>query len=257
MDQPTDQPMDLHYTDAQEAFRAEARAWLDGHAPPPGTLPSLDTAEGFEAHRAWEAELAADRWSVVSWPEEYGGRGVGILEWLVFEEEYWRAQAPLRVSQNGVFLLAPTMFEFGTDGQKARFLPPMASAAEIWCQGWSEPDAGSRPRRHPQPCPSVRRRGRLGAVGTEDVGLPGRLRRLVLRPVPHRSRGRAPPGAHLLPDRHGHPRGDGAPDPPDRRRDRLRRAVLRGRPRARRPGARRRRAGGGTWPWPPPAPNGV
>ena len=135
--------MDLHYTDAQEAFRADARAWLAAHAPEPRSLPSLDTAEGFEAHRAWEAELAADRWSVVSWPEEYGGRGVGILEWLVFEEEYWRAQAPLRVSQNGVFLLAPTMFEFGTEEQKARFLPPMASAAEIWCQGWSEPDAGS------------------------------------------------------------------------------------------------------------------
>jgi alkylation response protein AidB-like acyl-CoA dehydrogenase len=84
-----------------------------------------------------------DRWSVVSWPEEYGGRGVGILEWLVFEEEYWRARAPLRVSQNGVFLLAPTLFEFGTDQQKERFLPAMASGAEIWCQGWSEPDAGS------------------------------------------------------------------------------------------------------------------
>ena len=77
--------MDLHYTDAQEAFRADARAWLAAHAPAPRSLPSLDTAEGFEAHRAWEAELAADRWSVVSWPEEYGGRGVGILEWLVFE----------------------------------------------------------------------------------------------------------------------------------------------------------------------------
>jgi alkylation response protein AidB-like acyl-CoA dehydrogenase len=68
---------------------------------------------------------------------------VGILEWLVFEEEYWKARAPLRVSQNGVFLLAPTMFEFGTDSQKERYLPPMASGAEIWCQGWSEPDAGS------------------------------------------------------------------------------------------------------------------
>jgi alkylation response protein AidB-like acyl-CoA dehydrogenase len=87
--------------------------------------------------------MFADRWSVVAWPEEYGGRGVGILEWLVFEEEYWRAQAPLRVSQNGVFLLAPTLFEFGTEAQKERFLPAMASGDEIWCQGWSEPDAGS------------------------------------------------------------------------------------------------------------------
>jgi alkylation response protein AidB-like acyl-CoA dehydrogenase len=138
-----DAPMDLHYTAAQEAFRVEARAWLADHAPAPRSLPSLDTAEGFEAHRRWEQTMYNDRWSVVSWPEEYGGRGVGILEWLIFEEEYWRAEAPLRVSQNGVFLLAPTLFEFGTQAQKDRFLPSMASGAEIWCQGWSEPDAGS------------------------------------------------------------------------------------------------------------------
>jgi alkylation response protein AidB-like acyl-CoA dehydrogenase len=135
--------MDLRFTPDQEGFRAEARAWLSAHAPAPGSLPSLDTPDGFEAHRAWEQTMFADRWSVVSWPEEYGGRGVGILEWLIFEEEYWRVQAPTRVSQNGVFLLAPTMFEFGTGEQKARFLPPMASGEEIWCQGWSEPDAGS------------------------------------------------------------------------------------------------------------------
>ena len=138
-----DAPMDLHFTPAQEAFRAEARAWLGANAPAPASLPSLDTAEGFEAHRAWEQAMYADRWSVVSWPEEFGGRGVGIVEWLIFEEEYWRVEAPPRVSQNGVFLLAPTLFEFGTDGQKQRFLPAMASGAEIWCQGWSEPDAGS------------------------------------------------------------------------------------------------------------------
>ena len=106
-------------------------------------LPSLDTAAGFEAHREWEATLFADRWSVVSWPVEYGGRDVGIMEWLIFEEEYYRARAPKRVSQNGIFLLAPTMLEYGTAAQKERFLPPMAAGEEIWCQGWSEPDAGS------------------------------------------------------------------------------------------------------------------
>ncbi|HLH28405.1 MAG TPA: acyl-CoA dehydrogenase family protein, partial [Acidimicrobiales bacterium] len=106
--------MDLRFTAAQEQFRAEARDWLRKHAPAPGSLPSLDTAEGFEAHRQWERTMAAERWSVVSWPEELGGRGVGIVEWIVFEEEYWRARAPARVSQNGIFLLAPTMFEFGT-----------------------------------------------------------------------------------------------------------------------------------------------
>jgi alkylation response protein AidB-like acyl-CoA dehydrogenase len=126
----------------QEAFRSEARGWLAANVPPE-PLPSMDTAAGFEAHREWERRMAADRWSVVSWPEEYGGRDAGVLEWLVFEEEYWRAGGPGRVSQNGIFLLAPTMFEFGTDEQKARYLPPMASGEEIWCQGWSEPNAGS------------------------------------------------------------------------------------------------------------------
>jgi alkylation response protein AidB-like acyl-CoA dehydrogenase len=134
--------MDLTFSAEHEAFRAEARAWLAAHVPTE-PLPSLDTAEGFEAHRAWEQTLFADRWSVVSWPTDYGGRDVGIMEWLVFEEEYYRAGAPKRVSQNGIFLLAPTMLEYGTDEQKARFLPPMASGEEIWCQGWSEPDAGS------------------------------------------------------------------------------------------------------------------
>jgi alkylation response protein AidB-like acyl-CoA dehydrogenase len=134
--------MDLTFDASHEAFRAEARAWLATHVPKE-PLPSLDTAAGFAAHRAWEATLFADRWSVVSWPEEYGGRDVGIMEWLIFEEEYYRARAPKRVSQNGIFLLAPTMLEYGTAAQKERFLPPMASGAEIWCQGWSEPDAGS------------------------------------------------------------------------------------------------------------------
>jgi alkylation response protein AidB-like acyl-CoA dehydrogenase len=135
--------VDLSPTPAEVAFRAEARAWLAAHAPPPGSLPSLDTAEGFEAHRAWEATMAAERWSVVNWPSRYGGRDAGLFEWLLFEEEYHRVRAPGRVSQNGIFLLAPTLLEYGTEEQKDRYLPPMASAAEIWCQGWSEPDAGS------------------------------------------------------------------------------------------------------------------
>ena len=151
--------------------------------------------------------MFADRWSVVSWPEEYGGRGVGILEWLIFEEEYWRAEAPLRVSQNGIFLLAPTMFEFGTDEQKERFLPAMASGQEIWCQGWSEPDAGSDLAGIRSRAVRSARRRRLAALGPEDLGVAGRIRPLVLRPLPHRSRGRAPPRAHLLPHRHEPPPG--------------------------------------------------
>ncbi|MCZ4098981.1 acyl-CoA dehydrogenase [Streptomyces sp. So13.3] len=134
--------MDLDFTPGEDTFRAEARAWLAAHVPATA-LPSLETAEGFAAHRDWERELSGARWSVVSWPEEYGGRGASILRWLVFEEEYYAANAPGRVSQNGINLLAPTLFEHGTDEQRARILPAMASGATIWAQAWSEPEAGS------------------------------------------------------------------------------------------------------------------
>ncbi|GGM88152.1 acyl-CoA dehydrogenase [Streptomyces fuscichromogenes] len=134
--------VDLTHSPADEEFRAEARTWLRAHVPR-RPLPSLETAEGFAAHRAWEAELAADRWSVVSWPEEYGGRAAGLLRWLVFEEEYWAAGAPGRVGQNGVSLLAPTLFEHGTPEQRARVLPSMATGEVVWAQAWSEPGAGS------------------------------------------------------------------------------------------------------------------
>lgn len=134
--------VDLTHAPADEEFRAEARAWFGAHVPR-SPLPSLETEEGFAAHRAWEAELAAGRWSVVSWPEEYGGRGAGLLRWLVFEEEYHAAGAPGRVSQNGISLLAPALFEHGTAEQRARVLPPMASGEVVWAQAWSEPEAGS------------------------------------------------------------------------------------------------------------------
>ncbi|HET7309832.1 MAG TPA: acyl-CoA dehydrogenase family protein [Mycobacteriales bacterium] len=134
--------MDLSVEPTREAWRAEVREWLRANVPA-DPLPSLDTAEGFAAHRDWERRLADAGLAVVTWPSEYGGRGVDLIDWLVFEEEYWAAGAPARVSQNGIFLLAPTMFEFGTAEQKARFLPPMARADEVWAQGWSEPGAGS------------------------------------------------------------------------------------------------------------------
>ncbi|MER8093206.1 acyl-CoA dehydrogenase family protein [Streptomyces goshikiensis] len=134
--------MDLTQSAEVAAFRAEARAWLRSHVPA-APLPSLETEAGFAAHREWEALLHADRWSAVSWPEEYGGRGADIERWLVFEEEYWAAGAPGRVSQNGIGLLAPTLFDHATPGQRARVLPPMASGEVIWAQAWSEPEAGS------------------------------------------------------------------------------------------------------------------
>lgn len=134
--------MDISYTADQKAFRSEIRDWLAIHAPKE-RLPSLDTEEGFALHRAWEKTLHKDNWGMVTWPTEYGGRGCNLIDWLIFEEEYYRADAPLRVSQNGIFLLGPTIMEYGTPEQKQRFLPPMAAGDEIWAQAWSEPNAGS------------------------------------------------------------------------------------------------------------------
>lgn len=134
--------MDLDFTTQENDFRAEARSWLEANVPRT-PLPSGDTREGFAAHLEWERLLFDARWAVVSWPVEYGGREATLMEWLVFEEEYYRAGAPNRVTQNGIFLLAPTIFEYGTQDQRDRLLPRMAAAEDLWCQGWSEPDAGS------------------------------------------------------------------------------------------------------------------
>jgi alkylation response protein AidB-like acyl-CoA dehydrogenase len=134
--------MDLFFDDAAQKFRTEVRSWLADHVPAQ-PLPSMDTAEGFEAHRDWERTMAADRMSVVSWPQEYGGRDVPLLHWVIFEEEYYRSGAPGRVSQNGIFLLAPTLFEHAHPDQLARIMPRMARADDIWGQAWSEPEAGS------------------------------------------------------------------------------------------------------------------
>ena len=134
--------MNLDLSQSELAFRDEARSWLH-ESVPDQPLPSMDTAEGFAAHRAWEARLAEHRWSVVSWPASYGGRDASLVEWVLFEEEYYRAGAPGRVSQNGIFLLAPILFEHGTTEQQDRFLPSMATGERIWAQAWSEPEAGS------------------------------------------------------------------------------------------------------------------
>jgi len=134
--------VDLDFDAKALAFRDEVRTFLAENIPAE-PLPSMDTTEGFEAHRAWERTLADAHFSVVSWPAEYGGRDASILEWVIFEEEYYAANGPGRVSQNGIFLLAPTLFEHGTPEQRARIMPRMARADDIWAQAWSEPEAGS------------------------------------------------------------------------------------------------------------------
>lgn len=138
--------MDLNWTESDEAFRAECRTWLEANVPPhegPDAIGSGDTKDGFARHLEWEKKLFDARYAVVSWPTEYGGRAADLWQWLIFEEEYYRVGAPQRVTQNGIFLLAPTIFEFGTQEQKDHYLPRMAAAEDLWCQGWSEPNSGS------------------------------------------------------------------------------------------------------------------
>ncbi|MDF0528372.1 acyl-CoA dehydrogenase family protein [Tsukamurella sp. 8F] len=131
----------VEFTESERAFRAEAREWLRAHAP--GRLPSMDTSAGAVAHREWEAELAADGWSVIAWPARYGGRDASLTEWVIFEEEYYLAGAPTRIAQNGISLLAPIILGHGTDDQRDTLLPSIADGTTVWAQAWSEPEAGS------------------------------------------------------------------------------------------------------------------
>lgn len=134
--------MDLDLDEGTREFQREVREFLAANVPAE-PLPSMDTEAGFAAHRAWERTLAEARLSVVSWPREFGGRDASLLEWVLFEQEYYAAGAPGRVSQNGIFLLAPTLFEHGTPEQLERIMPRMARGDDIWAQAWSEPEAGS------------------------------------------------------------------------------------------------------------------
>ena len=134
--------MDLHIDDDTEAFRVEVREFLTAHTADFPTE-SYDTAEGFEQHRRWDKILFDAGLSVITWPQSYGGRDATLLQWIVFEEEYFRAGAPGRASANGTSMLAPTLFAHGTEEQQRRILPKMASGEEIWAQAWSEPESGS------------------------------------------------------------------------------------------------------------------
>ena len=96
--------MKINFTNEQNLFRDEVRTWLESNVPETSLL-SLDTKEGFEQHREWEKTLNQGNWSMVTWPKEYGGRGLDLIQWLIFGEEYYRAEAPTRVNQNGVFFL--------------------------------------------------------------------------------------------------------------------------------------------------------
>jgi alkylation response protein AidB-like acyl-CoA dehydrogenase len=139
--------MDFRFSATDEAFRDEVRTWLSEHlvgeyaALGGGGGPADET--GWDVRLEWERKLGEAGWIGLGWPTEYGGRGATISQQLIFNEEYARANAPARVSFFGEGLLGPTLIAFGTEEQKHRFLPRILRAEELWCQGFSEPDAGS------------------------------------------------------------------------------------------------------------------
>ena len=140
--------MDLSFSPEDEAFRLEIRTWLEEHLV--GDFAELRGRGGLgdmdalvEGRIAWEKELAAGGWTCVGWPTEHGGRGLSLFQEVIYAEEYARSQAPGRVGHIGEGLLGPTIIHFGTDEQKARWLPPIVAGTELWCQGYSEPNAGS------------------------------------------------------------------------------------------------------------------
>jgi alkylation response protein AidB-like acyl-CoA dehydrogenase len=136
--------VDLTPTNDQEAFRAELRSWLADHSPDEALRThSEDLAAEVVALRRWQAELAGGRWIGVTWPEEYGGRGAGALDHFIVQEELARARAPELVGRIGINLVGPTLLAHGTPVQKARWLPRILAADELWCQLFSEPGAGS------------------------------------------------------------------------------------------------------------------
>lgn len=134
--------MDLTIDDAALELQAELREFLAANTSSFPTK-SYDTAEGFEQHRRWDKVLFDAGLSVITWPQRYGGRDATLLQWIIYEEEYFRAGAPGRASANGTSMLAPTLFAHGTPEQLDRILPRMSSGEEIWAQAWSEPESGS------------------------------------------------------------------------------------------------------------------
>ena len=134
--------MDLRDSPTEEAFRLELRAWLSANSPPP-PHPERGGEGWHDFHRTWHRTLRDAGYAGLSWPVEYGGRGGSASEQVIFEEELGRAGAPGLANHLGIFHVGPAIMAHGTESQKKRYLPPMLSAEEIWCQGFSEPGAGS------------------------------------------------------------------------------------------------------------------
>ena len=174
--------MDFTSPPEAEAFRAELTSWLADHVTDEiralGLATGLDPGSGrLERLRAWNRELADAGYATISWPPEYGGRGAGVLDQVVWNEEMHRSGAPGPINVIGIPNVAPSIMTYGTEAQKTGLLPRMRRGDDIWCQGFSEPDAGSD-------LASLRthrgaRRRRLGDHRPEDLDHARPGRRLV------------------------------------------------------------------------------
>jgi alkylation response protein AidB-like acyl-CoA dehydrogenase len=140
--------MDLRDSPEDAAFRTEARTWLEANltgefAAARGLGRAGLQHQGRDLRQAWERRLGADGWTCLGWPVEWGGRDAPVSQQVVWSEEYVRADAPARINVMGEGLLGPTLIAYGSEEQKRRFLPPICEGTDLWCQGYSEPDAGS------------------------------------------------------------------------------------------------------------------
>ena len=138
--------MDLKSTPQEQAFREDLRAWLKANVPPP-FAGETTTDEGRQAEfqylRDWQKKVYEGGWAGISWPKEYGGRGAGVIEQAIFQEEFALSGAPQLINTLGLAIIGPTIITAGTDAQKQRHVEKILSAEDIWCQGFSEPNSGS------------------------------------------------------------------------------------------------------------------
>jgi alkylation response protein AidB-like acyl-CoA dehydrogenase len=135
--------MDLGLTESELKFRDELRAWLKTSLPPKMAKTADNAAAYYEYLTDWQRKLYEGGWAGISWPKQYGGRGASLIEQAIFQEEMALADAPERMGTIGQGLVGPTIIAVGSEEQKKRYLPKILSGEEIWCQGFSEPNAGS------------------------------------------------------------------------------------------------------------------
>jgi alkylation response protein AidB-like acyl-CoA dehydrogenase len=138
--------MDFNYSPEQKAYRQQVRAWLEANQPPPLTpaeKEKIDEDLLWERNKRWHKKLYEGGWVGLNWPKQYGGRGATFIEQVIFQQELGRLGLPMGINVLGIIMTGPALMQWGTDEQKARYLRPILTADEIWCEGMSEPGAGS------------------------------------------------------------------------------------------------------------------